>query len=53
MSGQSLLTTLGIDASAAGACWGEWLDTTGAELVSVNPSTEEPLGSVKAPRIPE
>ncbi|HZO13513.1 MAG TPA: aldehyde dehydrogenase family protein, partial [Polyangiaceae bacterium] len=49
----STLQSLGIDGIDSGACWGEWIDTSGAEITSLNPATEQPLGKIRAPRIPE
>ena len=49
----NVLTKLGIAGNLGGACWGEWVDTTGDVISTVNPATEEELGSVKAPRKPE
>jgi aldehyde dehydrogenase (NAD+) len=53
MSRHPVLGRLGIDGIDSGACWGEWIDTSGAELTSINPATEQPLGKIRAPRIPE
>jgi len=44
---QELLKRLGIQSVNAGACTGTWLDTTGRELVSENPSTGEPIAAVR------
>jgi len=40
------LEALGVLSESRGASTGTWLDTRGAELVSYNPSTGEPLGRV-------
>jgi aldehyde dehydrogenase (NAD+) len=40
------LEALGVLPTSRGASVGTWLDTRGAELVSFNPSTGEPLGRV-------
>jgi aldehyde dehydrogenase (NAD+) len=42
-----ILERLGVKAVNPGACIGTWLDTRGAELVSYNPSTGQPLASVR------
>ena len=42
-----LLKQLGVEASNPGACNGTWIDTTGPELVSVNPTTGEQLAVVR------
>ena len=44
---QDVLETLGVQAGHAGASTGRWIETSGAEIVSSNPATGEPLGSVK------
>ncbi len=44
---QQILKNLGIQAVNSGACWGEWIDTTGEELVSLNPATGEELARVR------
>ena len=49
----SVLKKLGIDGLTAGACYGEWVDTSGDELDSHNPATGEKIGSVRAARRPE
>ena len=33
---------------ARGACWGEWIETSGEVIVSANPASEEPIGAVRA-----
>jgi aldehyde dehydrogenase (NAD+) len=48
-----LLTRLGVSRLEAGACWGEWVETTGERLETVNPATEEELGGVRSARGPE
>ena len=52
MEAHPVLGQLDIDDLDSGASWGEWDDSTGVELTSVNPVTEQPLGSVRAPRLP-
>jgi aldehyde dehydrogenase (NAD+) len=42
-----VLERLGVRAVNAGASAGTWLDTRGAELVSTNPATGEPIASVR------
>ncbi len=44
---EATLARLGITAAHSGAYCGEWLECSGPELVSVNPSTGKPLGSVR------
>ena len=34
--------------AARGACWGEWIETSGETLVSLDPTREQPLGSVRS-----
>ena len=44
---QQILDDLGLKATNSGACTGEWITPTdGRELVSVNPTTGEPIASV-------
>jgi len=42
-----LLKSLGVKAENPGACTGEWIETGGGQLVSENPTTSEPLASVR------
>jgi len=42
-----LLEALGIRSVHSGAASGAWLDTRGPELVSLNPSNEEPIAAVR------
>jgi aldehyde dehydrogenase (NAD+) len=44
---KELLDALGVKAENAGACTGRWIETGGAELVSHNPTTGEPIASVR------
>ncbi len=44
---RDVLDSLGVRASSSGACTGTWIDTRGEELVSENPATGKPLGSVR------
>ena len=44
---QQLLESLGIRADHPGASTGEWLDTSGETLTSINPTNLEPIGSVR------
>ncbi|MFP6683510.1 MAG: aldehyde dehydrogenase family protein, partial [Polyangiaceae bacterium] len=53
MDSHPLLKTLGIDNLHHGACTGEWIETTGEPITSLNPSTGEPLGTVTGARRPE
>ncbi|HHH29139.1 MAG TPA: aldehyde dehydrogenase family protein [Polyangiaceae bacterium] len=53
MSNPSLLSKLGIDGHQHGACWGEWIETTGDPVATVNPTTEEVLASLPPARPPE
>jgi aldehyde dehydrogenase (NAD+) len=43
-----ILASLGIDNDNSGAWAGRWLDTRGAEIVSINPATGEPLAAVRS-----
>ncbi len=47
------MSKLGVDRPKGGACWGEWIETTGESIVSVNPATGLDLGGVRATRRPE
>ena len=42
----AILSALGLSAVNRGAYAGGWLDTTGAELLSENPATGEPIAAV-------
>jgi aldehyde dehydrogenase (NAD+) len=53
MQSHPLLKTLGIDGLSHGACTGEWIETTGETITSLNPTTGEPLASVTGARRPE
>ncbi len=44
---QDLLEELGIGREPSGACTGEWIDTSGSPLVSANPTTGEPIATVR------
>ena len=44
---QELLTTLGIESDHSGAFDGDWIETAGARLETLNPATGEVLGSVR------
>ena len=46
--GARILAELGIEKDNPGAFCGEWLDTQGPAIVSVNPTTGEPLASVRS-----
>ena len=43
-----LLDKLGIAAVSPAASWGEWVETRGQEIASINPTTGEVLASVRA-----
>ncbi|MBZ0115148.1 MAG: aldehyde dehydrogenase family protein, partial [Thermoanaerobaculia bacterium] len=43
---RDILAALGIDENHSGAFDGSWIETTGARLETVNPATEEVIGSV-------
>ncbi len=45
-----LLAKLGIDDLSAGACWGDWVETSGDPVPTTNPSTGEELASVRSAR---
>ncbi len=53
MASQSLLSKLGIDGHQHGACWGEWIETTGEPVATIDPTTEEVLASLPPARPPE
>jgi L-aminoadipate-semialdehyde dehydrogenase len=53
MATESLLSRLGIEGLEHGACWGEWVETTGEAVDTINPTTEETLASIKPARRPE
>jgi aldehyde dehydrogenase (NAD+) len=42
-----LLKSLAIEPENRGACSGEWIDTKGKELVSCNPTNDEPIAKVR------
>jgi aldehyde dehydrogenase (NAD+) len=44
---RELLESLGIRPENPGACTGNWIETGGAQLVSVNPTRNEPIASVR------
>ncbi len=48
-----ILKSLGVKAVNNGACTGEWIETTGPELVSCNPTTGEPIASVRQATVEE
>ena len=44
---QHILDDLGLKSTNIGACTGQWINpTAGREVVSVNPTTGEPIASV-------
>ena len=51
MVAEDLLKQLGVDASNPGACTGKWIETTGPELISVNPTDGQPLACVRQAKI--
>jgi aldehyde dehydrogenase (NAD+) len=48
-----ILEALGVKAENDGACTGQWIKTTGPELVSYNPTTGEPIASVRQATVEE
>ncbi len=48
-----ILEALGVKAENDGACTGRWIKTTGPELVSYNPTTAEPIASVRQATVEE
>lgn len=47
-AGRAVLERLGIAEVNSGACWGEWIEnTSGGELVSINPSDGSPIARVR------
>ena len=44
---QELLQSLGIRSDNPGASTGEWIATSGKELTSTNPTTGEPIATVR------
>ena len=42
-----ILESLGIERVSSGACWGEWLECRGEELVSTSPGDHSELGRVR------
>jgi aldehyde dehydrogenase (NAD+) len=44
---REVLASLGVEPTNPGACAGDWMDTSGPELVSYNPSDDKPLGAVR------
>jgi aldehyde dehydrogenase (NAD+) len=44
---RELLEALGVEPENLGACTGAWIETGGGELVSVNPTNEEPIARVR------
>jgi len=41
-----IFTALGLEDSNPGAYAGGWLDPSGSQITSINPTTEEPIGSI-------
>jgi aldehyde dehydrogenase (NAD+) len=50
---QEMLESLGIQGNNAGASTGAWIETTGSELASVNPTTGEPIAGVRQATVDE
>jgi aldehyde dehydrogenase (NAD+) len=50
---KEILEALGVKAENDGACTGQWIKTTGPELVSYNPTTGEPIASVRQATVEE
>ena len=48
-----ILEALGVKAENDGACTGQWIKTTGPELVSYNPTTGDPIASVRQATVEE
>jgi aldehyde dehydrogenase (NAD+) len=46
MDRDQIFAALGLEDTNSGAYAGGWLEATGDELVSINPATEEPIGSI-------
>ncbi len=44
---REILEALEVGSTNAGACTGQWIETGGSELESVNPTTENSIGSVR------
>jgi aldehyde dehydrogenase (NAD+) len=44
---QQILKNLGIEPVNRGACYGQWLDTAGEEIASINPATGRELARVR------
>ena len=42
-----ILAALDLEPVNNGACTGEWIETSGDELVSINPANGEPIASVR------
>ena len=49
----NLLQRLGIAEVTSGACWGQWIETSGETITSFNPATGEEIGSIRAPARPD
>ncbi len=47
LAANQLLDSLGVQATNSGACTGRWLQTSGSDLVSYNPSDGSPIASVR------
>ena len=50
---KEILEALGVKAENNGACTGKWIETTGPELISYNPTTGEPIASVRQASVEE
>jgi len=50
---KEILEPLGVKAMNNGACTGTWIETTGPELVSCNPTTGEPIAAVRQATVEE
>ena len=44
---RAFLARLGIEEENSGACTGSWIETTGEPVISVNPTDEQPIASVR------
>jgi aldehyde dehydrogenase (NAD+) len=49
----AFLSNLGIADTNPGACTGEWIDTQGEPVVSLDPTSEQPIASVKRATVEE
>jgi aldehyde dehydrogenase (NAD+) len=45
--GTGFLAELGVEGTSLGACWGEWVETGGTELISTAPFDDSEIGRVR------